>query len=159
MDDGTSLFEAVRGMGLEGIMAKQRNSLYLPGKRSDSWLKIKARQTTDCIIVGYTKGEGERRTKFGALHLAQFVDEALKYRGKVGTGFDDKTMAAIFEQLAKLTIKSRPVKEKPLDAAQSVWVEPKIACEVEYASMTPDGMLREPVFIRLRPDLALEDHS
>ena len=122
-------------------------------------MKIKARQTTECVIIGYTKGEGERRTKFGALHLAQPVDGGLKYRGKVGTGFNDKMMTAIFEQLVKLTTKNRPVKEKPLDAAQSVWVEPKIACEVEYASMTPDGMLREPVFIRLRPDLALENHS
>src|ERR1051326_1229802 len=158
MEDGPSLFAAVREMGLEGIMAKQRNSPYLPGKRSESWLKIKARQTTECVIVGYTKGEGERRTKFGALHLAQFVDDILKYRGKVGTGFDEKTMAAIFEQLSKLTIKSRPVKEKPLDAAQSVWVEPKLMCEVQYARITPDGMLREPVFIRLRPDLALENN-
>ncbi len=154
MEDGAGLFEAVRGMGLEGIMAKQRNSPYLPGKRSDSWLKIKARETTECVIVGYTKGEGERRTKFGALHLAQLVDDALKYRGKVGTGFDDKTMGSISEQLSKLTIKNRPVKERPLDAAQSVWVEPKVMCEVQYARITPDGMLREPVFIRLRPDLA-----
>jgi bifunctional non-homologous end joining protein LigD len=159
MEDGSALFEAVSRMGLEGIMAKQRNSLYLAGKRSDSWLKIKARQTTECVIVGYTKGEGERRGKFGALHLAQAVDAALKYRGKVGTGFDDKAMASIFDQLSKLTIKNRPVKEKPLDAAQSVWVEPKLMCEVEYARITPDGMLREPVFIRLRPDLVLENNS
>jgi bifunctional non-homologous end joining protein LigD len=156
MKDGVSLFAAVREMGLEGIMAKQRNSPYLPAKRNDFWLKIKARQTTECVIVGYTKGEGERRTKFGALHLAQFAEDALKYRGKVGTGFDDKMMGAIFEQLSQLTIKNRPVKEKPLDAAQSVWVEPKIMCEIEYASITPDGMLREPVFKRLRPDLTLE---
>jgi len=71
VDDGPALFEAVREIGLEGIVAKQRDSIYLPGKRSDSWLKIKARLTTECVIIGYTRGKGDRETSFGALHLAQ----------------------------------------------------------------------------------------
>jgi ATP-dependent DNA ligase len=155
VEDGAALFEAVKEMGLEGIMAKQRNSTYLPGKRGDSWLKIKTRRTAECVIIGYTAGKGEREESFGALHLAQANGAELKYVGKAGTGFDEQSRRAIFDELEELTIIKRPVKEKPLDDARSIWVEPKLMCEVQYASLTKDSMLREPVFVRLRPDLAL----
>lgn len=152
-DDGPALLEAVRQLGLEGIMAKQRQSTYQPGKRGDAWLKIKTRQTLECVIIGFTQGKGDRQTGFGALHVAQREAGGLRYIGKVGSGFNDSSLTAVFELLKKLTTTIRPVKEKPLDDARSVWVEPKLLCEVQYASITPDGMLREPVFIRLRPDL------
>ena len=155
MEDGAAFFEAVKQIGLEGIMAKQRDSTYQPGRRSDSWLKIKARQTTECVIIGYTKGKGDRESTFGALHLAQVEGEGLKYVGKVGTGFDEQSMKAVFAELQKLTRIKRPIKEKPLDDAQSIWLEPKFMCELAFASITPDGLLREPVFVRLRPDLGL----
>jgi len=151
--EGTALFEAVKQMGLEGIVAKERNSTYVPGKRSDSWLKIKTRQTLECAIIGYTKGKGDRETNFGALHLARANGEQLKYIGKVGTGFDEESIKAVFAEIQKLSTIKRPIKEKPLDDARSVWVEPKLICEVQYASLTEDGMLREAVFVRLRPDL------
>ena len=134
-------------------MAKQRNSTYLPGKRSDAWLKIKTRQTTEAVIIGYTNGKGDRADTFGALHLAQAGSDGLKYIGKAGGGFDDKSLKDVFRELQKLTTIKRPVKEKPLDDARSIWVEPKLLCEVEFASWTPDGLLREPVFVRMRPDL------
>jgi bifunctional non-homologous end joining protein LigD len=153
MDDGAGLFEAVRQMGLEGVMAKQRNSPYLPGKRSDSWLKIKSLQTMECIIVGYTRGKGDREPMFGSLHLAQSLGDELKYVGKAGSGFNEEVLKAVWGELGKLTRIKRPVKEKPLEEAQSVWIEPKLVCEVKYASVTKDGVLREPVFLRLRPDL------
>jgi bifunctional non-homologous end joining protein LigD len=62
-------------------------------------------------------------------------------------------MKAVFAELEKLTTIKRPIKEKPLDDARSIWIEPKLMCEVQFASLTKDGMLREPVFVRLRPDL------
>ena len=158
-EDGRSLLEAVSQMGLEGIMAKKRDSAYVPGKRSDCWLKIKPRQTTECVVIGYTKGKADRQSAFGALHLAQWGAEGLKYVGKVGTGFDDQTLGALAAQVTRLTKTSRQVKEKPLDDAQSIWVEPKLVCEVAFASITPDGMLREPVFRRLRPDLTGQGES
>jgi len=153
VEDGPLLFEAVKQMGLEGMMAKQRNSTYLPGKRADAWLKIKAQQTIECAIIGYTPGKGDREKTFGALHLAQRKGDELKYVGKVGGGFDDHLLKAISAELEKLTRIKRPVKEKPLGDAQSVWIEPKLICEVQFASLTKDGILREPVFMRLRPDL------
>jgi DNA ligase D-like protein (predicted ligase)/DNA ligase D-like protein (predicted polymerase)/DNA ligase D-like protein (predicted 3'-phosphoesterase) len=155
VEEGAPFLEAVKQMGLEGIMAKQRNSTYLPGKRTDSWLKIKSRQSVECAIIGYTQGKGDREGHFGALHLAEGQDGQLKYLGKVGTGFDDHSLRAIAAELKKLTSIKRPVKEKPLDDVRSIWVEPKLVCEVQFASRTRDGMLREPVFVRLRPDLAL----
>ena len=155
VDDGPSLFEAVKELGLEGMMAKQRNSIYLPGKRNDSWLKIKSRQTAECVIIGYTQGKGDREASFGALHLGQLNGAELKYVGKVGGGFDDHSLKAVSAELEKLTTIKRPVKEKPLDDARSVWVEPKLMCEVQFASLTKDGMLREPVFLRMRPDLSV----
>ena len=155
VDDGPAFFQAVKEMGLEGIMAKQRNSIYQPAKRSDAWLKIKARQTAECVIIGYTRGKGDRESAFGALHLAQAVSDEWKYVGKVGSGFDDDALKAVAAEVKKLKTIKRPIKEKPLDDARSVWIEPQLACEVEYASLTPDGMLREPVFLRLRPDLGM----
>ena len=154
VEDGAPFLEAVKQMGLEGIMAKQRHSAYVPGKRSDSWLKIKTRQTLECAIIGYTRGKGDRQATFGALHLAQADGEELKYLGKVGGGFDEHLLKSVFAELQRLTKIKRPVREKPLDDARSVWVEPKLICEVQFASLTKDGLLREPVFIRLRPDLA-----
>jgi len=153
VEDGASLLEAVRQMGLEGILAKKRNSPYMPGTRNESWLKIKVRQTVECLIIGYTRGTRDRAGAFGALHLAQAESSELIYIGKVGSGFDDPTLKAVAAELRALTTIKRPIKAKPLDAAQTVWVEPKLVCEVQFGSRTKDGILREPVFLRLRPDL------
>ena len=84
---------------LEGIVAKEKGSAYLPGRRSAQWLKVKARQSADCVVVGYTRGKGERERTFGALQLARYDDGRLRYAGKVGTGFDEALMRS-FEGLA-----------------------------------------------------------
>jgi DNA ligase D-like protein (predicted ligase)/DNA ligase D-like protein (predicted polymerase)/DNA ligase D-like protein (predicted 3'-phosphoesterase) len=152
VEDGQALFDAAKAMGLEGIMAKEKNSPYQPGKRSNHWLKIKTRQTIDCVIIGYTKGKGNRAGEFGALHLAVQEDNGLRYVGKVGTGFDARLMKELLTRLKSLKTIKRPVKEKPLDDASSTYVEPKLVCEVAYASWTKDNMLREPVFVRMRED-------
>ncbi len=153
VDEGKELFEAASAMGLEGIMAKERSSPYLPGKRTPHWLKIKTRHTAECLVIGYTKGKGNRAASFGAIHIAQPEGKGLRYVGKVGTGFDDKMLKAVLADLKKLKTTKRPIREKPVDDAQTIWVEPKLFCEVQYASLTKDKMLREPVFVRLRPDL------
>jgi ATP-dependent DNA ligase len=154
VEDGPAFFEAVKQLGLEGVMAKQRSGTYAPGRRSDSWLKIKTRQTIECIIIGYTEGKGDRASSFGALHLAQANGDELMYVGKVGSGFDEQSLAAVFGELEKLKPIKKPVKEKILEEGRARWVEPRLICEVEYGSLTDDGLLREPVFLRLRPDLA-----
>ena len=153
VDEGGHLFNAAAGAGLEGIMAKEKNSPYLPGKRTAQWLKIKTRQTTECVIIGYTRGKGDRGETFGALQIATPNGSGLRYVGKVGTGFDTRTLKEITGELSRVKKGSRPVKEKPVDDANTVWLQPVMFCEVQYASLTKDGMLREPVFVRLRPDL------
>lgn len=154
VEHGKELFKAAAEMGLEGIMAKIKDSPYLPGKRSTQWLKIKTRHTTECLIIGYTKGKGGREPAFGALHIAWNNGGGLQYAGKVGTGFDDKMLKSIHAELKKQKEIKRPIKQKPTDDAYTIWIEPRIWCEVQYASITKDGMLREPVFVRLRPDLS-----
>ncbi len=152
VEEGGELFKAAAAMGLEGIIAKEKNSTYQPGKRSAQWLKIKTRQTVDCVVIGYTKGKGDRDAIFGALQIAVVEDGNLKYVGKVGTGFDAKLMKEIFSDLKKQKAIKRPIKEKPLDDSSTTWIEPKLMCEVQFASLTKDEMLREPVFVRMRPD-------
>jgi DNA ligase D-like protein (predicted ligase)/DNA ligase D-like protein (predicted 3'-phosphoesterase) len=154
-EDGESLFAAAKIHGLEGIMAKRKDSKYLIGKRSDAWLKIKVRQSTECFIIGFTPGKGDRKATFGALQIAEQKEGALYYRGKVGTGFNDATMQEISKALKKLVVvKSHTLQGgKIVDEKITTWIEPKLMAEISYARLTPDEMFREPVFIRLRPDL------
>jgi ATP-dependent DNA ligase len=153
VEDGESLFAAAKEHGLEGIMAKDKNSKYLPGRRNDSWYKIKVRQTAESYIIGYTAGKGSRGEHFGALHMGDMVDAKLVYRGKVGSGFDDKIIKEVYGELKKLKETKKPVSDKILDEKQTIWVEPKVIAEIEFSSMTRDGYYREGVFLRLRPDL------
>lgn len=155
VDDGEALFAAAREHGLEGIMAKRKDGKYLPGRRSDVWLKVKVRNTVDCLIIGYTTGKGNRESTFGSLQIAEEVEGALHYRGKVGTGFDDATMKYILGELKKLKkLKSPPkLTGSPIvDEKTSQWVEPRLVAEISYAQLTRDKMYREPVFVRLRED-------
>ena len=153
VEDGVALFEAAKNLSLEGIMAKDKTSRYLPGKRSDSWLKIKVRNTAEVVIIGYTQGKGDRATTFGAMHIAIPAEEGLLYRGKVGTGYDDATMKEISKQMKRCTVIKKPIQEKTLDDKVSTWIEPVLMAEVTYAQITRDNQFREPVFVRMRPDL------
>jgi bifunctional non-homologous end joining protein LigD len=155
VDDGQSLFNAAKEHGLEGIMAKKKDSKYISGRRTDCWYKIKVRESSEVFVIGYTKGKGDRGLTFGALHIAEKVDNELHYRGKVGTGFDDATIKDILKTLQKVdTLKKPNVIGKLIDEKISVWVDPKIIAEVNYSKLTPDKMFREPVFIKLRLDLS-----
>lgn len=153
IEDGDSLFEAAREHALEGIMAKIRDSKYYPGRRNDCWVKVKIRNTREVVIIGYNPGSSERSQTFGGLHIAERVDGKLVYRGKVGTGFDDTLLKEIYKQIKTLEETKKPIPNKVMDEKTSIWIEPKIISEVSYASLTTDQMFREPVFVRLRPDL------
>ena len=156
-EDGQLLFDAAKEFGLEGIMAKRKDSKYVPGKRTDLWCKIKVRQSRECILLGYTQGKGEREKMFGALQIAERIDGELLYRGKVGTGFDEDTMKEIQRELKKYKVIKKPSLKggKVIDEKLTTWVEPEVVAEIGYARITPDEMLREPVFIRLRTDVTL----
>lgn len=152
VEDGLALFEAAKLHDVEGIMSKRKDGKYLPGKRSDLWLKIKVRNTLDCVIIGYNEGKGDRKSTFGGLHIAEWVEDKLLYRGKVGTGFDDIALKEISKQIKALKETKKPIPDKVMDEKTSIWVEPKLVAEISYAKITADKMFREPVFVRLRPD-------
>lgn len=157
VEDGQSLFEAAKEHQLEGIMAKRADGKYFPGKRTDLWQKVKVRQSCECRIIGYTEGKGDRNVTFGALHIAE-LDESgtLHYRGKVGTGFNDAVIKEILKAMKNVKITKKPkVEGKLLDERISTWIEPELIAEISYSRVTPDKMFREPVFIRLRPDLTM----
>ena len=154
VEDGESLFEAAKELSLEGIMAKVKDGKYLPGKRSDLWQKIKVRNTRECVIIGYNEGKGNRGLTFGGLHIAERDGGKLVYRGKVGTGFDDATIQEISKQIKSLTETKKPISEKVLDEKTSTWIEPQLIVEISYSMLTTDKMFREPVFVRMRPDLS-----
>lgn len=153
VDDGEALFEAAREHQLEGIISKERDGRYLPGKRSDLWLKIKVRNTRECYILGYNPGKGNRSQVFGGLHIAEKEGAEFIYRGKVGTGFDDNLIKEIYKQLKSLKEIKKPIPDKVMDEKISIWIEPVLIAEISFSMITKDNQFREPVFVRLRPDL------
>ena len=161
--EGERLLTQVAALGLEGIIAKKTDARYIAG-RTDSWLKIKQERTGDFVIVGFTAPKGSR-SHFGALQLADMVNGTLVYAGRAGTGFDDAKLDELGEMLAG-AVRDTPACEGPVvapgaeplpssaipDTRTTTWVEPLHACEVRFREWTPDGVLRHPAFLRLRPD-------
>jgi bifunctional non-homologous end joining protein LigD len=145
--DGDQMFEAARTMGLEGLVAKDRRSLY-SGTRGRSWQKMKVNNEQEFVIAGFTAGE---REFFGALVLGVNEDGKLRHAGQVGTGFDQKLMKAIYERLEPLVTKTCPLTPKPKIKGVT-WVRPEVICQIRYLEWTNDGQLRAPVFIGFRED-------
>ncbi|MEM2989947.1 MAG: non-homologous end-joining DNA ligase [Halobacteria archaeon] len=157
LEDGIEYYNAAISRGLEGVVAKDINSPYLVGKRSNFWLKIKQFKTLDCIICGLTEGEGLRKNYFGSLILGVYINGKLQYIGKVGTGFDEAQLKFLEEQLKPLEGKC-PFEVTPnVEARVKSWLLPLAICEVKYQELTRDLKLRAPVFIRLRNDKAPEE--
>ena len=150
---GTALFEQAQKHGLEGIIAKKKDSEYFPGARTENWLKIKVEQHIEGIIVGYTK-ETEKSSKFRRLLIAIPDGTNLKYIGGVGTGFNDKSFAKILTMLKPA--KSSPFKEdinpnkgtrfRKATSDIIYWVKPEVKCLIRYQEITSDGVMRHPSF-------------
>ena len=156
--DGLAAYEAAVELGLEGVVAKRRDSTYLDGRRSRRWLKVKARRSDDFVVGGYHSGEGARGGSFGALLLGTHDDDgALHYAGRVGTGFDDRTLRALRERLDALVDERNPFAEEPPDLERLTFVRSELVAEVEFANWTRDDNLRAPAFVRLRDDKAPSD--
>ncbi|MDQ1373772.1 MAG: bifunctional non-ous end joining protein LigD [Actinomycetota bacterium] len=148
---GAELLAAAEQQRLEGIVAKRAASVYEPGKRSRNWLKIKLQRTQEFVIAGWVPGEGHRTGKLGALLLGYYDDTGLRFAGKVGTGFSEKVLRALGEQLAALARPDSPfVDAVPWKLAH--FVDPELIAEVEYTEWTQLGTLRHPSFKGLRDD-------
>ncbi|MGI8989617.1 MAG: DNA ligase D [Bryobacteraceae bacterium] len=151
--DGEQMLEAARQQGLEGLIAKCTTGTY-ESRRSKNWLKLKLVQQQEFVICGYTVGE---RDHFGALVLGLYEKGKLAWAGNVGTGFDNKMLAAVHQRLERLTVAKSPIADAPKIPGGVVWVRPEVACEVKFLNWTRDGRLRGPVFLGLRLDVDAKD--
>ena len=154
--DGVLFFTVVKDKGLEGIIAKHARSVYQMGRRSRQWLKVKTRLTQEGVIAGFTEPRGGRR-HFGSLVLGAFQGDELIYIGHSGGGFGAKDLREIRERLDPLIRKECPFRLPPKTTTPATWVKPELVCEIALSGWTGDGIMRHPVFLRLREDKAAGD--
>ncbi len=147
-ENGVDLYEACLERGLEGMMAKHRSSTYVPGQRSPFWLKVKAVQSDDFVVVGWLP-----RAAYGALLVAYHERGQLLPAGTVTGGFDQKTWAALEPQLRALARDECPLDPPPVVTGQVSWVQPQTVVSVRYSEWSADGTLRFPIFNGLRPEV------
>ncbi len=150
--DGEQLYRAALASGFEGVIAKRSDSRYEPGRRSQAWLKIKPVKSAEFVVGGYTRGKGSRAA-LGSLLLGYWRDGKLYYCGHVGSGFDERSLAQVKARAEKLSAADRPFAAEPELHSPTTWLRPELVAEVEFQAWTPDGMLRAPVFLRLRDDV------
>ncbi|MCE3294387.1 MAG: ligD [Crocinitomicaceae bacterium] len=151
---GKKLFADLAKKSYEGIIAKDPESLYRGGRRSDSWLKIKTEQSGEAIIAGYTLPQNSRKY-FGSLILGEYEGDTLKYIGNCGTGFSDASLKELYTAFEKLKTNDCPFPEKPQmygTKGKPVWILPELVCNVKFAERTESDRLRAPVFMGLRLD-------
>jgi bifunctional non-homologous end joining protein LigD len=162
--DAKRLLEEVKRRGLEGIIGKQRNSVYEPGRRSGAWIKLKCVNEQEFVIGGYTPPQGSRKY-FGAILVGYYENEKLVFAGKVGTGFTVKSLSMLYKKFQRETRDDCPFVDLPSkqngqwvqDITPSMmrkmhWVNPVLVCEIKFAEWTRDKKLRAPVFLGLRED-------
>lgn len=150
--EGVTFFQSIQENNIEGMIAKKKSSIYMPGKRTDLWLKIKHHNILETVICGFTEPRGSR-PYFGALILGiHNTHGALEYVGHTGTGFTESLLKEVHSQLIPLVKKHSPFREKVKVNAPVTWVEPKLVCSIKYTEVTAEGILRHPVFMGLRPD-------
>jgi bifunctional non-homologous end joining protein LigD len=158
--EGISLFEAARASNLEGIIAKKLLSVYEPGKRSRSWLKIKTVLEAELVIAGWVPGEGRRSGVLGSLVLGVFDEDSqarFRFVGSVGTGFTDPMLATLRDRLQPLARPDLPfpqttINQLPRNVHRANWVNPELVARVEFRELTSVYSLRAPSFKGLRPD-------
>jgi DNA ligase D-like protein (predicted 3'-phosphoesterase) len=145
---GIDYFQAANKLGLEGVIAKRKYSKYQPGIRSNDWLKIKQVKICNCVIFGYTPGEGSRSKTFGSLILGLYDESEPVYVGKVGTGFSDSSLIGISNILKMEQVEEAWFNEEDIPKG-TIWVQPKYVAVIGYQEYTKDGRLRAPRFQRL----------
>ncbi len=154
---GKALFEIAQKKGLEGILAKKRDSIYQE-RRSSEWLKIKITHRLECVIGGYTEPEGSR-AHFGSIVLGLYDKQGrLIHVGQAGSGFNQKSLEEVWKLLKKRETKKNPFYGEVEALRKVYWVKPELVAEIEYAEWTEGTMsgagpkLRAPVFLGLRDD-------
>jgi DNA ligase D-like protein (predicted ligase) len=157
-DEGIAFYEAVVQRKLEGVVAKEKNSVYTAGRRSPTWRAVRALQSGDFVVGGYTFGGAKRRgEQFSQVLLGAFDGPDFDYVGAVSGGMSDAEARQLVDMLEP-TVISRPAFIDPPPVSRLVyWTEPSVVCRVRFSEWSPDGHLRFPIFSALRPDLSPED--
>ncbi len=153
-DKGIRFLEKAREAGLEGIIAKRKDSTYTEGIRSREWLKLKNVQSTEVVIVGFTAPKGSRKY-FGSLILANKKGHTWKYRGHVGTGFNEQLLDTLYRKMSKLKTANSPFAEKVPANGPVTWLTPELVADIAYTEITRDGIFRHPSFLRLREEKSI----
>ena len=151
-EKGKALFKSVIERQLEGIVAKYKYSKYRQGIRSSAWLKIKGVLTQDCVVIGYTKGEGNRQDYFGSLILATYDKGKLRFIGHSGSGFGFDQLEETLRLMQRFRIDKCPVDSVPYINSQPIWLRPELVAEVKFNGWTQDMIMRAPIFLRFRYD-------
>jgi bifunctional non-homologous end joining protein LigD len=155
---GADILRATKDAGLEGVIAKQRKSPYVQGKRSDAWIKIKNVRTQEVVIGGWTEGAGSRQGSIGALLLGIPLEDGLRFVGKVGTGFSAEDRQFLMELLRPDARKRSPfVPPSDVKEPSAHFVRPQYVGEVLFSEWTTAGHLRHPAWRGLRDDKAPSD--
>jgi bifunctional non-homologous end joining protein LigD len=149
---GRRLLQATEQQGLEGVVAKRLDSRYEPGRRTGAWIKIKHVRRQELVIGGWLPGEGRRTDRIGALLMGYYEDGALRYAGRVGTGFTEKTLTELTRRLKPLRSEQNPFDHPPKLPRNVEFVEPELVAEVEFREWTGEGVMRAPSFKGLRDD-------
>lgn len=152
--DGEAYLDEACAQGWEGLIAKRADSAYQHG-RSRDWLKFKCARGQEFVIGGFTDPAGSR-VGFGALLVGHYQGDRLRYAGKVGTGFDDRTLRWLHRRLTELVQDSSPFAD-PVRERGAHWVRPELVAQVGFSEWTGDGKLRHPRFQGLREDKAARD--
>ncbi|MFF9453800.1 ATP-dependent DNA ligase [Streptomyces flaveolus] len=155
---GEQALRATREHGLEGLVCKRLDSLYEPGVRSRAWIKIRNMRSEDVVVGGWLPGKGRLTGLPGAVLVGQRAAGRLRYVGGVGTGWNETErteLAALLRAAATEVCPFDPVPRLP----EARWVVPRLVGEVRYSTRTREGMLRQPSWLRLRPDLAPEESA
>jgi bifunctional non-homologous end joining protein LigD len=148
-DNGIKAYAMATKKGYEGLVAKDLSSPYNEG-RSSKWLKVKVHQEEEMVIGGFTEPEGSRQY-IGALLLGAYEDGKLRYVGKVGTGFNENTLAALYRKFKSLA-QSKPAFVDPPREKRVTYLRPKLVAQISFQEWTSDRKLRQPVFLGLRDD-------
>jgi bifunctional non-homologous end joining protein LigD len=154
--DGPAMVGASREQGLEGIIAKQLGSRYEPGRRSGAWLKVKNRPSQEVVVGGWLPGQGRREDRIGSLAVGYYESELLRYAGQVGSGFKEDDLKRLAELLAPLRSEKSPfVGRQPPKG--TIFAEPRIVIEAEFANWTRTNTLRAPAYKGVRDDKDPQD--
>jgi bifunctional non-homologous end joining protein LigD len=152
---GKDVLKATAEQGLEGVVAKRLDSLYEPGARPTSWVKVKNVGRQELVIGGWLAGAGKREQRIGALLVGVYEpDRAFRYAGRVGTGFSESELDRLAKLLAPLQRDSSPFTAGEKPPREAVFVEPQLVAEIEFTEWTARGSLRHPSYKGLRDDKA-----